>query len=441
MQGSPVDFTCADAPLSSPSFMPQESLRILIAALGSHGDVHPFLAVAKALRNKGHKVTLIAPAMYEELSTSLSIDFAPIGTIDEFEKAAKDPDLWHATRSLKVIADNLSPMNEAYYKAIATRNAPGRTVVVHSTLAFGARVAQEVLKIPTVTVHLSPAIIRSLVRPAYLPPLPVAAWEPTWLKRLIFGVVDRLLVDPLLAPNLNRFRATFGLPPVKGIFRDWLNSPDRVLGLFPEWYASPASDWPKQLVLTGFPLYDEADVTPMDERLSSFLAEGEAPIAFTPGSAMQHGQKFFIQAIEACRMLGRRGLLLTRHAETVPSDLPAQVRHVDYAPFSRLFPRCAAVVHHGGIGTSAQGLAGGVPQLVMPMAHDQPDNAVRLNRLGVGLAIPATKFTTRRAATALSQLLNSSTVAQSCRIAKEKCNDPDVLPKTVQCIEETLAAR
>ena len=85
--------------------------------------------------------------------------------------------------------------------------------------------------------------------------------------------------------------------------------------------------------------------------LPSFLAVGDAPIAFTPGSAMTFGQSFFRESVKACQIVGRRGILLSRHREHIPPELPPTVRHFDYAPFSRILPRCAALVHHGGVGT------------------------------------------------------------------------------------------
>ncbi len=112
-----------------------------------------------------------------------------------------------------------------------------------------------------------------------------------------------------------------GLPPVKRIFNGWMHSPDRVIGIFPPWFGPPAADWPPQTVLTGFPLYDEADITPIDPQLEKFLDDGPPPIAFTPGSAMRHGQRFFTVAVRVCRMLGRRGLLVSRHTEHVPAEL------------------------------------------------------------------------------------------------------------------------
>jgi UDP:flavonoid glycosyltransferase YjiC (YdhE family) len=130
---------------------------------------------------------------------------------------------------------------------------------------------------------------------------------------------------------------------------------------------------------------------------------------------MWHARGFFDAAAEACRILGRRGVLLTRHREHVPPSLPPGVIHVDFAPFSQLLPRCAAVVHHGGAGSLSQGLAAGVPHLVTPMAHDQPDNAERLERLGVARWVWWNKLTGKRAAGRLKELIESPAVARACR--------------------------
>src|SRR5262249_34229253 len=159
---------------------------------------------------------------------------------------------------------------------------------------------------------------------------------------------------------------------------DWWHSPQLVIGMFPQWFAQPQPDWPKQTVLSGFPLYDEPEITPIDAELESFLRAGEPPIAFTPGSAMWAAEEYFEQGVQTCIRWNRGGLLLTRHRDHFPARLPPGVIHVHYAPFSDLLPRCAGFVHHGGIGSSAQALAAGVPQLVTPFAHDQPDNAFRL---------------------------------------------------------------
>ena len=108
-------------------------------------------------------------------------------------------------------------------------------------------------------------------------------------------------------------------------------------------------------------------------------------------------------------------MLVSPFADQVPKNLPASVEVIDAIPFGRLFPRAAAVVHHGGIGTSAQALAAGVPQLVMPMAFDQHDNAGRLERLGVARSLSPRRFQGAAVARVLAALLDSAPVTASCR--------------------------
>jgi rhamnosyltransferase subunit B len=306
-----------------------------------------------------------------------------------------------------------------------------------STLVFGGRIAQEKLGLRGVTVHLSPAILRSAIDPARVPPLPVARWTPAWWNRMAYWFCDALVVDRALGPRMNDFRRKVGLEPVKRIFNGWIHSPDRVIGLFPEWFAPPPPDWPPQTILTGFPLYDEADVTEVDAELEKFLSEGDKPIAFTPGSAMRHGNEFFATAVETCRILGRRGILLSRHEQHVPEDLPGEILHVGFAPFSRLLPRCAAIVHHGGIGTSSQALAAGIPQLVIRMAFDQADNAARLKRLGVSETLPARQFSAGRAARLLEKILDKEHAA-ACRAINQKLAGERPLEKTIEIVEGAL---
>jgi UDP:flavonoid glycosyltransferase YjiC (YdhE family) len=193
--------------------------------------------------------------------------------------------------------------------------------------------------------------------------------------------------------------------------------------------------------LTGFPLYDEGGVHALPEQLKKFLASGEPPIAFTPGSAMLHAADFFDGAVEACHRLGRRGILLTRHPEQIPARLPDSVIHVNFAPFSELLPRVAALVHHGGIGTSSQALAAGVAQLVTPMTHDQPDNANRLKRLGVAEVVPFTRFTARRAATAVQRLLADPQRAARCRDVQSRFVGVDALEQTCDLVEQLAPVR
>jgi rhamnosyltransferase subunit B len=417
--------------------MSSSPIRVLIAALGSHGDVHPFLGLGQTLAARGHEVRLIAPAMYEVMARLVGLQFVPIGTVEQFERHSSRADLWHPRKGFQVMAEATGEFLGDYYRAITENCEPGRTILVLSSLALAGRVAQEVMGVPAVTVHLSPSVLRSHLKPAKTPPLPLAECMPAWWNRMIFAAVDFLVIDPTLGGPVNKLRASIGLGPVKRIFDSWIHSPDRVIGLFPEWFAAPAVDWPAQAVLTGFPLYDEADILPLDLELGRFLDSGEAPIVFTPGSAMRHGERFFVAAVEACRILGQRGLLVSMHDRHLPKRLPTEIRHVKYAPFSRLLPRCAAIVHHGGIGTSSQALAAGVPQLAMPMGFDQADNAVRLKRLGVAEVLPAQRFSARRAAVLLERVMDPIHRG-NCLVVKKRFEGQKPLEKTADLIEQTF---
>ena len=156
-------------------------------------------------------------------------------------------------------------------------------------------------------------------------------------------------------------------------------------------------------------------MTEVAPEIEEFIAVGQPPIVFTPGSAHTHAIPFWRAAVDACQRLGRRGMLLTRHVEQIPSDLPDEVRHFPYVPFSDVLDRCAALVYHGGVGTLSQALAAGVPHLIMPMAHDQPDNAVRIKCLGVGDYLWPNQFRGPRVAQMLEELLSSAAVASACQ--------------------------
>mgnify|MGYP003334971504 CR=1 FL=1 len=296
-------------------------------------------------------------------------------------------------------------------------------------------IVAEADRLPLVTVHMQPSAFLSVAdRPLmrqgfeFLQHLPDFAW------RGFFALADRL-VDRQLAGPVNALRADQGLrAPVRGIMRNWWHSPDRVIALFPEWYAPKRPDWPPQTVVTRFPLYDEADTRPIDPKLEEFLTAGEPPVLLSPGSANMWAKEFYEAGLAACWQLGRRALCVTRFPEQVPAD----VAHFDYVPFSRVFPRCAAIVHHGGIGTCAQGMAAAVPQLLFPMSHDQPDQAQRLKRLGVADSLYPKQFKPAAVARKLAALIESRTVAQACRDVKAKMSAQMPADQVAALIESVL---
>jgi UDP:flavonoid glycosyltransferase YjiC (YdhE family) len=207
-----------------------------------------------------------------------------------------------------------------------------------------------------------------------------------------------------------------------------------VIGLFPGWYAAPQPDWPSQLRLAGFGRFDGAQgELPEDVRM--FCEQGSPPIAFTLGTGNPHAASFFRTAVAVCDSLGARGLLLTKYPDATPVTLPPQVRHCAFAPFRQLFPLCGVVVHHGGVGTTAAALEAGCPQLVLPLAWDQPDNAARVAKLGAGLALGSRRRSSGHMSHALSRLM-APEVRDWCREIARRAGREDGLEVAAGCVEQ-----
>ena len=412
-------------------------MNVILAALGSHGDVHPFIGIGLGLRARGHRVRVVANAYFTPLIEDVGVEAISLGTAEEYKRMAANPALWRRFRGTRTAFSFVGSFIRPVYDAIASNFIAGQTVVGASTLALGARVAQDHLGVPTASIHLQPSMFFSTIDPPYLPGLYMRNWMPAWMKRAQYAVVDGIL-DRIAGPALNEFRHELGLPPARRVLTRFVNSPDRVIGLFPEWFAPPQPDWPPQARLSGFPLYDERGTSGIPESVLKFLDEGDPPVAFTPGSAMWIAHRFLEESAAACKLMGRRGLLLTRHRDHLPSSLPPGVLHVEYAPFSELLPRCAALVHHGGIGTSAQALSAGIPQLIVPHAHDQPDNAARLVRLGVAQQLAPKQFRRSRIAALVNELIASPGIRENCRQISRRFGELDPVAQTCDLIEQLL---
>ncbi len=391
-------------------------MRFLLFPVGSYGDVHPYVGLGLELTRRGHEVIVVTSEHFRSLVTRVGLKFEAIDTQQEFEATIAHPDLFHPLRGFGTLARKvILPWQRRQWEWIERYHLPGETVTASSCLALGPPAAREALGIPWVSIHLQPALFWSDIDPPRLAlGAPLGRRWPRWWNRALFAVACRIVADRVLLEELNAFRAERHLPPVASSIELW-HSPDKVLGLFPSWLAPFQADWPGETVLTGFPLWDESLDTRLPPEVEQFLVAGERPIAFTPGSGMLNGEAFFEVATQACRLAGKRGILLTRFPEQLPKDLPPGVIHVAYAPFSQLLPHCAALVYHGGIGTLSQACRAAIPQLIMPMSHDQPDNAARVRRLGIGDWLSPRRFTPRRVAEKLTQLTSSSQVRQACQ--------------------------
>lgn len=387
----------------------------MLASVGSLGDVHPFVALGRALQARGHAVTLVCNDEHRDAAARAGLDAAPTGPAVDLGAASASPNLWHPIKGLGVFWKHmLAPAIAPTFHHIARIAADGPCLVVAPPVMFGARFARAACPgVTLVSAITAPAVLRTDRAPVTMAHWRLPAGTPGPLVRWAWRQLDRHKLHPMALQRLQREAAALGVagPPAgSSVFGDWMWSPDGGLALFPPWFAPARRGWPADLRPGGFPLFDDpggdaaaggvgddmagshglvdadgdrAAGGALPPAAEAFLAAGPAPIVFMPGSAMRHAQAHFAAAVAACARLGERAVLLTPHAGQLPPELPPTVLHQPYLPFGALLPRARAVVHHGGIGSCAQGLRAGLPQLVMPMAHDQFDNAHCLRRLGV----------------------------------------------------------
>jgi rhamnosyltransferase subunit B len=411
-------------------------LDVLLVPMGTPGDVQPFVDMGRAMMGRGHRATIVAHANFRSWVERAGLEFLELGTEAEYKRVLDDKNLWNLTKAHRVFAKRLViPTIPRLYRLIEERYVPGKTVVAAQTFALGARVARDKLPgMKLATVHRQPTTIRSVHGAVKAPFLFLPGWLPKPLKRAQYRVLD-MLMDHSFGEAVNALRAEVGLGAVERIVEGWIHSPDLVLGFWAEWFAPRQRDWPGNVKLMGFNVQESGEVAPTEE-LKKFLDSGEAPIMFTIGSGMSHGQAFYHACVEVCRRMNRRGVIVTRNREQLPSALPGSVLHAAYAPFNWLLPKCAAVVHHAGIGTVAQALAAAVPQLCVPgLVFDTFDTAARLEKLGVSASVEMKKFSAERAAGALDALLTRPGIAERCREVAARVKSGNAIEEAADALE------
>ncbi len=375
---------------------------------------------------------MLSMDLFEAAIRQAGLEYVSIGTAEDFERLASDPRIWKPITGSKLVFKTAAEAIRRFYdKITSVIEVPTSTTIIAAATVFGARLVREKLGVPLVTVQLQPAVFLSVHDTPVM--IEGAAWIsalPVWFKRLLFALPNPM--DQIIGPALQQECRALDLKAPRKVYPDWWHSPDLTLALFPEWFAAPQPDWPQPLFQHGFPLEDLAKDVALSPELQAFLDAGDKPLVFTPGTGHRHVRVFFQAALEATQRLGRRAIFATRQVEDLP-PLPPTVLAQRYVPFSLLLPRAAALIYHGGIGTCSQALAAGIPHLVMAMAHDQPDNANRLRRLGVGLSLKPKHFTGERVATALRELLDQPAVQENAkRCAALVHQSPDLMALAVR---------
>jgi rhamnosyltransferase subunit B len=256
-------------------------------------------------------------------------------------------------------------------------------------------------------------------------------------NRVIWSVgkqCTRLMVDPAV----NRLRRLHGLGPIRDAVFE-AHSPRLNLQLFSRHFADPAPDWSQEKRQAGFCFYDPPGAV-LSSEIETFLERGEPPVLFTLGSvAVKNPGMFYQIAAEICRRLGLRGILLIGAEENRPPHLPETVLAVNYAPYGLLMPRVRAVMHQCGAGTLSHTLRAGLASVAVPFAFDQPNNARRLEELGVAELVLPKARKMNRMTMALEQLLAGDAFARAQRLG-ELIRAEDGVAKACAILEESFGS-
>jgi rhamnosyltransferase subunit B len=327
-----------------------------------------------------------------------------------------DPDLWHPTRGFGVVWRATRPAMAKIAPFVDSLPHDGGVVLLIHPLALPeadlCRARRPGLKVAAA--YLAPQNLPTVHDPLLVGPWRVPSWVPLAARRWLWSWAGRSFVDPVALPDVNAARVGRGLPPLPGLVKHLFALADLSVTLFPEWFAPTQPDWPRPIFRAGFPLFDpKPDAAPSLE-LTQFLQDGPAPLVFTHGTGNTQAAAYFRHACAAARQLGRRAILLSPHRDQVPASLPPSILWQDYVPLRRLLPHVALLAHHGGIGTTAEALRAGTPQLVVPLAHDQFDNAARVVALGTGASLPASRVDTARLTRMILQLTDNGAVRERC---------------------------
>ena len=336
------------------------------------------IAIGRRLREDGHDVVISLAEPYADVAVDAGLEVEVVIGHQQFTEALGNPNVWKPIRGpLQLFRTVVAEFLETQRDIIERYHVPGQTVLVAHPLDLASRIFRDAYPdTPFASVHLQPVILRTLDDPPKLSGWWFEMSRPKWLMRATYWAIDTLAVDPTIQGPINHMRSDYGMKPLRRPLNDWWHSPDLILAMYPEWFAPATKFFLPQLKHCGFPLQDNSH--------EDFVVPQDRPIVFTSGTAHHHCRGFFESAVEACVQLKRPGLLVSTFSENFPPNLPEHVRTMPYMSFARLLPHCAAIVHHGGIGTTSQALAAGIPQLIRPMAFDQFDNANRIEKLGCG---------------------------------------------------------
>ena len=370
-------------------------MRVLLSTIGSRGDVQPMIALALHLRGIGHQARLCVPPGFGDLLDGFGLSFVPVG---------------HDLRlGPQKVPGGATATVAAQFDALRSAAADCDVIVGCAAMQIAGRSIAEMLEIPYFYAAYVPVVLPATQHSP--PPTPgqpdlaAADSRSKWDR-------DAQWWDDTWREGLNAQRAAIGLEPVTDV-RSYVLTDRPLLAADPM-----LAPWPSpselEVVQTGAWLM--ADQRPLSDELEAFLDAGEPPILFSFGS-MRAPRASGPAMIAAARALRYRAIVLRGWAELAPSGDSPDWLSVKETNLQALLPRVAAIVHHGGSGTTTQAMRAGIPQVVVPHIYDQPYYAERVAALGIGIAHPTQEPTADSLAEALDRSLACTVITRARSLA------------------------
>jgi sterol 3beta-glucosyltransferase len=402
-------------------------LRIVVPAIGSRGDVQPYIALCQGLQRAGHQAILATNPTMCGLVTRYEVECAPVGPpVDMGLEGAR---IWARAGKnwwlgfMRIMQLGFRLVKEAYPDILELcRDAD---VVVATDAAAGAAEAAK-LGLPWVSVTLQPDRV------------PVPDPSPSLASRIVWPILGALMMAPL-----NRFRRGVGVPPVKGM-SGVLSERLTLVPISPH-VSPPDPRWEPHNHVTGYWIAQQPEAWSPPQDIQAFLEAGDRPIAVSLGAMSLAGEQTREAAgltLEAIQQAGVRAIVQGWHDILADADLPETVYHAGPMPHTWLFDQVRAVVHHGGFGTTGAALRAGVPAIVVPHIIDQHLWAKRVHELGVGPEpVPRAQFTTERLMEAITQAVGDDQMREkAAELGRQIREEPDGVTVAVRLIEEAVRA-
>jgi rhamnosyltransferase subunit B len=419
-------------------------MRIILNTFGSFGDIHPYMAIALELQQRGHVPVIATMQGYREKIEGAGLQFAPVrpdvelpkeqgaGLVEKIMEPKTGPRFLTEELIFPAVRDSYADLSKVVEGA--------DLLVTHPAAPAGPLVARKT-GMPWISTVLAPFSFYS----SYDPPVP-PFWQ--WTRKLsvlgpgVMGFFLKTMMKTYKAKAITDFRDELGLSDAGNPMFEGQHSPTLVLALFSELFGQRQPDWPPQTEITGFCFYDGNHSLEIPTELKQFLDNGAPPIVFTLGSsAVWVARDFYEESIRAAKRLGRRAVLLIGDERNLPRALPEGIIALDYVPYEALLPRACAVVHHGGVGTTSHALRAGVPTLIVPFAFDQSDNAEHARKVGTSRTLYRDKYFETRVADELHELLQQPSYARRAMEVGQRLKQENGPARAADLIEQVLSGK